>query len=348
MLREQLQVARVPFFLIALKSLFFGAALFLGLSRHVFSRKDEPQTRNTRPAAFTLHMLLEQLQVARVPFFLIALKSLFFGAALFLGLSRHVFSRKDEPQTRNTRPAAFTLHMLREQLQVARVPFFLIALKSLFFGAALFLGLSRHVFSRKDEPRTRNTRPAAFTLHMLLEQLQVARVPFFLIALKKLFLGAALFLGLSRHVFSRKDEPQTRNTRPAAFTLHMLLEQLQVARVPFFLIALKKLFLGAALFLGLSRRVFSRKDEPRTRNTRPAAFTLHMLLEQLQVARVPFFLIALKSLFFGAALFLGLSRHVFSRKDEPQTRNTRPAAFTLHMLREQLRAPAYWTSCAHC
>ena len=100
-----------------------------------------------------------------------------------------------------------------------------------------------------------------------------------------------------------------------------------------------------AFFLG---RSFSRKDEPQTRNTRPAAFTSLMQLEQLQVARAPFFLIAMKSLFFGAVIFLGLPRHVFSRKDEPQTRNTRPAAFTSLMLLEQSHATANWTSCAHC
>ena len=111
---------------------------FLGLPRHVFARKDEPQTRNTRAAASTLLMQLEQLHVARVPFFLIALKSLFFGATLFLGLSRHVFARKDEPRTRNTRAAASTLLMQLEQMHVARAPFFLIALKSLFFGTTLF------------------------------------------------------------------------------------------------------------------------------------------------------------------------------------------------------------------
>jgi hypothetical protein len=69
--------------------------------------------------------------------------------------------------------------MQLEQLHVARVPFFLIALKSLFFVSTLFLGLPGHVFARKDEPRTRNTRAAASTLLMQLEQLHVARVPFF-------------------------------------------------------------------------------------------------------------------------------------------------------------------------
>ena len=98
-----------------------------------------------------------------------------------------------------------------EQLHGARVPFFLIALKSLFFGAVLFLGLPRHVFSRKDEPRTRNTRAAAVTLHPLAEQLQVARAPFFYNRNEKLFFGTTLYLGLSRQVFSRKDEPLCPN-----------------------------------------------------------------------------------------------------------------------------------------
>jgi hypothetical protein len=65
---EQLHVARVPFFLIALKSFFFGTTLFLGLPGHVFARKDEPQTRNTRAAASTLHMQLEQLLDASLGF----------------------------------------------------------------------------------------------------------------------------------------------------------------------------------------------------------------------------------------------------------------------------------------
>ena len=115
---------------------------------------------------------------------------------------------------------------------------------------------------------------------MQLEQLQVARALFFSIAMKSLFLGAVIFLGLPKHVFSEKDEPQTRNTRPAAFTSLMQLEQLQVARAPFFYNRIERLFFGATLFLGLSRQVFSRKDEPRTRKTRAAAVTLHMLTEQ--------------------------------------------------------------------
>ena len=89
-----------------------------------------------------------------------------------------VFARKDEPRTRNTRAAASNLLMQLEQMHVARTPFFLIALKSLFFGTTLFLGLSRHVFARKDEPRTRNTRAAASTLHTQLEQLHVASSEF--------------------------------------------------------------------------------------------------------------------------------------------------------------------------
>ena len=93
--------------------------------------------------------------------------------------------------------------------------FFITALRSFFFGATLFLGLSRQVFSRKDEPRTRKTRAAAVTLHLLTKQLQVARAPFFYNRIEKLFFGATLFLGLSRQVFSRKDEPRTRNTRAA-------------------------------------------------------------------------------------------------------------------------------------
>jgi hypothetical protein len=40
--------------------------------------------------------------------------------------------------------------------------FFSTAMKSIFFETALFLGVPRHVFSRKDDPRTRNTRPAAW------------------------------------------------------------------------------------------------------------------------------------------------------------------------------------------
>ena len=124
-------------------------------------------------------MQLEQMHVARAPFFLIALKSLFFGTTLFLGLSRHVFARKDEPRTRNTRAAAVTLHTLPEQLQVARTPFFFNRTGKLFFGTTLYLGLSRQVFSRKDEPRTQKTRAAAVPLHMLLDLLQVTRAPLF-------------------------------------------------------------------------------------------------------------------------------------------------------------------------
>ena len=112
--------------------------------------------------------------------------------------------------------------------------FFLNALRSFFLETTLFLGLSRQVFSRKDEPRTRKTRAAAVTLHPLAEQLQVARAPFFYNRIEKLFFGTTLFLGLSRQVFSRKDEPRTRKTRAAAVTLHMLTEQLQVVRAPFF------------------------------------------------------------------------------------------------------------------
>jgi hypothetical protein len=37
--------------------------------------------------------------------------------------------------------------MRAKQLHGARVPFFLIALKSLFFGTAIYLGLPRHIFS---------------------------------------------------------------------------------------------------------------------------------------------------------------------------------------------------------
>ena len=100
-------------------------------------------------------------------------EKIFFDFTLFLGLSRQVFSRKDEPRTRKTRAAAVTLHMPTEQLQVARAPLFYNRIEQLFFGATPFLGLSRQVFSRKDEPRTRKTRAAAVTLHMLTEQLQV-------------------------------------------------------------------------------------------------------------------------------------------------------------------------------
>ena len=148
------------FFLNALRSFFLETTLFLGLSRQVFSRKDEPRTRKTRAAAVTLHPLAEQLQVARAPFFYKRNEKLFFGTTLYLGLSRQVFSRKDEPRTRNTRAAAVTLHPLAEQLQVARAPFFYNRNEKLFFGTTLYLGLSRQVFSRKDEPRTRNTRAA--------------------------------------------------------------------------------------------------------------------------------------------------------------------------------------------
>ena len=115
-------------------------------------------------------------------------------------------------------------------------------MRSFFFETTLYLGLSRQVFSRKDEPRTRNTRAAAVTLHPLAEQLQVARAPFFYKRIEKLFFGTTLFLGLSRQVFSRKDEPRTRKTRAAAVTLHMLTEQLQVARAPFFYNRKEKLF----------------------------------------------------------------------------------------------------------
>ena len=58
-----------------------------------------------------------------------------------------------------------------------------------------------------------------------LEQWHGARVPFFLNCNEKLFFGSALFLGLPRHDFSRKDGPQSRKTRPAAFTLLLQLEQ---------------------------------------------------------------------------------------------------------------------------
>jgi hypothetical protein len=83
--------------------------------------------------------------------------------------------------------------MLTEQLQVARSPFFLNRNEKLFFGATLFLGLSTQVFSRKDAPRTRKTRAAAVTLHMLSEQLQVARSPFFLNRNERMFLERPFF-----------------------------------------------------------------------------------------------------------------------------------------------------------
>ena len=95
---------------------------------------------------------------------------------------------------------------------------------------ALFLGLSRHVFSRKDEPRTRQTRPTVFTSLIQLEQLHARACLFFFNCIEKLCFETALFLGLSRHVFSRKDEPRTRKTRPTAFTSLIQLEQLHGAR----------------------------------------------------------------------------------------------------------------------
>ena len=121
--------------------------------------------------------------------------------------------------------------------------FFLNALRSFFLETTLFLGLSRQVFSRKDEPRTRKTRAAAVTLHMLTEQLQVARAPFFYNRNEKLFFGTTLYLGLSRQVFSRKDEPRTRNTRAAAVTLHPLAEHCKSRGRLFFITAMRSFFL---------------------------------------------------------------------------------------------------------
>ena len=127
------------------------SCLYLGLSPRIFFRKDEPRTRNTRPAALTLLTQVELLHGARAPFFFIAMKSFFFESSLYLGLPPRIFSRKDELRTRNARAAASVSSSWPFRLHVARVALFFEIKRKYFFCEHLFLGLLQPAFSRKDE-----------------------------------------------------------------------------------------------------------------------------------------------------------------------------------------------------
>jgi hypothetical protein len=93
---EQLHGARVPFFN-CIEKPFFGEVFLLGLPRLIFSCKYEPQTRNTRPTAFTLLMQVEQLHGARVTFFN-CIEKPFFGVVFFLGCQGSSFPAKMSSQ----------------------------------------------------------------------------------------------------------------------------------------------------------------------------------------------------------------------------------------------------------
>jgi hypothetical protein len=68
----------------------------------------------------------------------------------------------------------------------------------------------------------------------------------------------------------------------------------------------------AGHFSFLFEKKSGRARATRKRNTRPAAFTSLMRAKRLHGARAAFFLIAMKSLFFGAGIFLGMARLIFS------------------------------------
>jgi hypothetical protein len=124
--------------------------LYLGLPPRIFSRKDEPRTRNTRPAALTLLTQVELLHGARAPFFFIAMKSFFFESSLYLGLPTRIFSRKDEPQTRNTRPAASVLSSWPARLHVARAALFFELKRNFFFCEhPFFRAPATHLFLKR-------------------------------------------------------------------------------------------------------------------------------------------------------------------------------------------------------